>query len=346
MADNNHDYVASNLLCAETSAFCFDDLDSVAVDNQTRQSDADKSLIFGSSDSDPLIDFPVLSEESFVLMVEREGQHLPAHDYLNRLRTGDLDLSRRTEALDWIWKAHSHFGFGEFSLCLAINFLDRFLSMYELPRSKTWIVQLLAVACLSLAAKVEEISVPLTVGLQVGDPKFVFEGKTIQRMELLVLSTLKWRMHAYTPCTFIDYFLRKINNDQLPSLHIMSSSMQLILSTMKAIDFLEFRPSEVAAAVAVFASRRTEAIEFIMEMPLFTQQVHKERLVKCVELIQNVKGLSMGSGRSVPRSPNGVLEASCFSYKSGADEQQAVSSSTTTATPQAKRRRVERLSYP
>ncbi|KAG5630400.1 hypothetical protein H5410_002117, partial [Solanum commersonii] len=31
-------------------------------------------------------------------------------------------------------------------------------------------------------------------------------GKTIQRMEPLVLTTLKWRMLAYTPCTYIDYF--------------------------------------------------------------------------------------------------------------------------------------------
>ncbi|KAF8695009.1 hypothetical protein HU200_037791 [Digitaria exilis] len=34
---------------------------------------------------------------------------------------------------------------------------------------------------------------------QVGESRYVFESKTIQRMELLVLSTLKWRMQAVTP---------------------------------------------------------------------------------------------------------------------------------------------------
>nr|GLL26119.1 cyclin-D4-1-like [Ipomoea trifida] len=340
MADNSYDCVDSDLPCTETiRALCFDDLDSVATDRQTHQSDGGEGLIFGNGGSDPLIDFPILSEESFCLMVGRESQYMPADDYLSRLRTGELDLTFRREALDWIWKAHSHFGFGEFSFCLSMNYLDRFLSMYELPRGKTWAVQLLAVACLSLAAKLEEISVPLTVDLQVGDPKFLFDGKTIQKMELLVLSTLKWRMQADTPCSFIDYFLRKINGDQLPSLHVISRSMHLILSTIKGIDFLEFRPSEVAAAVAIFVSGKTQAIDIIKAMPSFAQETQKERLAKCVELIQNLKlkRNAGGSGSSIPQSPNGVLEAACLS-----DEQTAGSCpSSSTSTPDTKRRKLE-----
>ncbi|KAG5608363.1 hypothetical protein H5410_019644 [Solanum commersonii] len=56
-------------------------------------------------------------------------------------------------------------------------------------------------------------SLPMLLGPfknAVGNPNFVFEGKTIQRMELLVLITLKWRMLAYTPCTYIDYFVHAI----------------------------------------------------------------------------------------------------------------------------------------
>ena len=72
---------------------------------------------------------------------------------------------------------------------------------------------------------------------QVGEPKFVFEAKTIQRMELLVLSTLKWKMQVLTPCSFIDYFLSKICNDQYPSSTTMSRSLQLILSTIRGFYF-------------------------------------------------------------------------------------------------------------
>ncbi|KAL4275973.1 hypothetical protein AHAS_Ahas20G0160700 [Arachis hypogaea] len=56
-----------------------------------------------------------------------------------------------------------------------------------------------SVTCISLAAKVEETQVPLLLDLQVEDAKYVFESKTIQRMELLILSTLNWKMHPVTP---------------------------------------------------------------------------------------------------------------------------------------------------
>ncbi|GMJ09060.1 hypothetical protein HRI_004575200 [Hibiscus trionum] len=54
-----------------------------------------------------------------------------------------------------------------------MNYLDRFLSLYDLPSGKTWTTQLLVVVCLSIVAKMEETKVPLSVDLQVGEPKFV-----------------------------------------------------------------------------------------------------------------------------------------------------------------------------
>lgn len=124
--------------------------------------------------------------------------------------------------------------------------------------------QLLAVACLSLAAKMEETEVPLSLDLQVwifsfiaslifcmqnsisfrfiwwiwrmsqaGESKFVFEARTIQRMELLVLSTLSWRMQAVTPFSYLDHFLRKITGGIVPLRTLISRSVQLILSIAK-----------------------------------------------------------------------------------------------------------------
>lgn len=39
---------------------------------------------------------------------------------------------------------------------------------------------------------------------------YVFEAKTIQRMELLVLSTLNWKMNPVTPLSFIDHIIRRL----------------------------------------------------------------------------------------------------------------------------------------
>ncbi|KAL5710836.1 hypothetical protein ACHQM5_021350 [Ranunculus cassubicifolius] len=172
--------------------------------------------------------------------------------------------------------------FGPLSAYLSINYLDRFFSAYELSKGKAWMMQLLAVACLSIAAKMEETEVPLSLDLQVCEAKFMFESRTIQRMELLVLSTLNWRMQAIMPFSFMDYFLCKFNNDQPPLRLLISRSVELILGTL-------------------------EGVLKCME------------LIHGVSLTNGSSNGTQNSGpvSSVPQSPIGVLDAAaCLSYKS------------------------------
>ncbi|KAF6152919.1 hypothetical protein GIB67_039626 [Kingdonia uniflora] len=131
-------------------------------------------------------------------------------------------------------------------------------------RGKAWIMQLLAVACLSLATKMEEIEVHLSVDLQVKECKFIFEAKAIQRMELLVLGTLKWRMRDVTPFTFMDYFFRKNNDDLPPPSSQISRLVELILRLTRGIEYLEFKPSEVAAAVSISIIRETNLDKYLL----------------------------------------------------------------------------------
>ncbi|KAI8016423.1 Cyclin-D3-1 [Camellia lanceoleosa] len=101
----------------------------------------------------------------------------------------------RRAAVEWLLKVNAHYSFSALTAVLAVNYLDRFLFSFHFRREKPWMTQLAAVACLSLAAKVEETEVPLLLDLQVEDSSYVFEAKTIQRMEMLVLSTLQWKMN-------------------------------------------------------------------------------------------------------------------------------------------------------
>jgi cyclin D1/2/4 len=70
---------------------------------------------------------------------------------------------------------------------------------------------------------------------QVGDVRYVFEAKTIQRMELLVLSTLNWRMQAVTPFSYMDYFLNKLNGGNAAPRSWLSQSAELILCAARGI---------------------------------------------------------------------------------------------------------------
>ncbi|KAK7309745.1 hypothetical protein RJT34_06720 [Clitoria ternatea] len=325
MAAENLDSATSNLLCSENSSTCFDDdgLECSGADGSgiSPSWDHHRNLSCLSLDNLGSECFVSQSEETVRVMVKREREHLPRDDYLKRLRSGDLDLSVRREALDWIWKAHAYFGFGPLSFCLSVNYVDRFLSVFDLPRGASWTVQLLAVACLSIAAKMEEIKVPQCVDLQVGEPKFVFEAKTIQKMELLVLSTLRWKMQALTPFAFIDYFVSKISCEEHPMKSSIPRSVQLILSIIRGIDFLEFRPSEIAAAMAIFVARELQAKEVDKAISDFLM-IEKGRVLKCVELIRDLSLINVGANIGnkavafVPQSPVWVLDAGCLSYKS------------------------------
>ncbi|XP_058087984.1 cyclin-D2-2-like isoform X1 [Magnolia sinica] len=343
----SYDCVASSLLCPEdnNSIMGFgDDGVGEGVEGHTYHHGHDKEDIFWG---DSLMGFPLQSEEWLGLMVERECQHLPRGDYVERLQSGVLDLSARRDAVDWIGKVHAYYSFGPLSAYLSVNYLDRFLSAYELPQGKSWMMQLLSVACLSLAAKMEETEVPLSLDLQVGESKFVFEARTIQRMELLVLSTLKWRMQTVTPFSFIDYFLQRINEGKLPPRSTICGCIELILNTVKGIEFLEFRPSEIALAVAISVSGESQTVDLDKAISC-GMHVEKERVLKCFELIQEIALISKPVKcvsrpvSSVPQSPIGVLDAACLSYKS--DEITVGSCANSHTSPASKRRKLNRSS--
>ena len=108
-----------------------------------------------------------------------------------------------------------------------------------MQRPSGWPFQLLSVACLSLAAKMEEPQVPLLLDLQLFQPRFIFEPKTVQKMELRVMSVLNWRLRSVTPFDYLDYFVSKLpsssNLKPEPADWTISAASDLILSTRRGI---------------------------------------------------------------------------------------------------------------
>lgn len=259
--------------------------------------------------------FPADCDEVVRVLVEKEIDHRPKGGYVERLEQGGFESSRRKDAMDWICKVHSYYNFGPLSLCLSVNYLDRFLSTFNLPHDKSWMQQLMSVACLSLAVKMDETVVPLPVDLQVCDAKHVFEPRNIKRMELIVMETLKWRMHAVTPFSFMCYFLDKFNEGKAPSYMLASRCAELIVGTVKDYRFLSFRPSEIAAAVVLSALVENQVIGFSSALASSEIPVNKEMIVRCYELLVKRRG-NFSATHSLPRSPITVLDAACFSFRS------------------------------
>lgn len=108
----------------------------------------------------------VWEDDELVSLISKEGE---AHVCPTSLISDGPLMVARKEAVDWILRVKAHYGFSALTAVLAVNYFDRFASSLTIQRDKPWMSQLAAVACLSLAAKVEETHVPLLLDLQVCD---------------------------------------------------------------------------------------------------------------------------------------------------------------------------------
>lgn len=78
-----------------------------------------------------------------------------------------LNVVDRENAVDWMLNVQTRYEFSALTVVLAINYFDRFVSSVKFQEDEPWMVQLAAVTCLALAAKVEETQVPLLLDIQV-----------------------------------------------------------------------------------------------------------------------------------------------------------------------------------
>ncbi|MBA0573059.1 hypothetical protein Golob_000353 [Gossypium lobatum] len=264
-----------------------------------------------------------------------------------------LAMARR-EAVEWMLKVNARFGFTTLTAVLSINYLDRFLSTFQFQRDNPWMIQLLAVTCLSLAAKVEEIQVPLLLDLQVEETKYVFEAKTIQRMELLVLSTLKWKMHPITPLSFLDHIIRRLGLKTHLHWEFLKRCERLLLCVISDSRSIHYLPSVLATATMMHVIDQVELFNPIdyQNQLLSVLKISKEKVNDCYKLILDVSTRPQAQGNGgackrkmeerVPSSPSGVIDAA-FGSDSSNDSWGTVSLSPEQQPPFKKSRAQEQV---
>ncbi|XP_023739026.1 cyclin-D1-1 [Lactuca sativa] len=272
---------------------------------------------------------PSIQDSIIDSLIAAEPHHSPHPDYLLRCQRRSVNLTHRQDSINWILNAHSHHRFQPITAILSVNYLDRFLSSSaaSLLGNNGWAFQLLSVACLSLAAKMEEPDVPLLLDLQVLESPFIFEPKSVQRMELLVMEKLNWRLRSVTPFDFIYYFIFKLPpSSRTNELHFHSKCSDLIIKTIRVIDFLGFQPSVIAAAAVISA-----AGEGVDVPESYYEKVNKEMVRSCHQLMEEYlvdtcpsavhKVRKQWRPDQPPPSPDGVLDAAatCVSCDTRSD---------------------------
>lgn len=102
-------------------------------------------------------------DEEFSSLLSKEQEN----ELYNGIQENQSLARARGEAVEWILKVIEYYSFSALTAVLSVNYLDRFLCGFQSHSEKPWMTQLAAVACLSLAAKVEETQVPLLLDFQV-----------------------------------------------------------------------------------------------------------------------------------------------------------------------------------
>ncbi|XP_066335996.1 cyclin-D5-1-like [Miscanthus floridulus] len=169
----------------------------------------------------------------------------------------------RRATVEWIFETRAYFGFSHRTAYLAVSYMDRFCLHRCMDRSvMPWAARLLAVACVSLAAKMEEYRAPALSEFR-ADNEYDFSSVSIRRMELLVLSTLGWRMGDVTPLDYLPCLssrLRRGDGSGGGGL-VAAKAAALIFSAAEAASVLDYRPSTVAVAAVLAAAHGPMAKE-------------------------------------------------------------------------------------
>ncbi|KAG6434752.1 hypothetical protein SASPL_106394 [Salvia splendens] len=243
----------------------------------------------------------------------------------------------REQVVQWMLRVVAYYSFSPLTALLAVTYLDRFLHRCDKP----WMFQLAAVASLSLAAKVDETDVPLLLDFQVEEPIYVFQPKNIQKMEILILSTLEWKMNLVTPFSFLDYLARRLGLNEHLCRDFLTRCERLILSVVTDSRFMGYLPSTMATATMVHVIASIEpSIDLEQQDRLLgILGINKDEVRNCCTLIQEV-ATNVGNKRklgSLPCSPKGVFDLSFISDSSNDSWAVASNSSSVSSSPQFKK---------
>lgn len=237
---------------------------------------------------DETFDFCYVSEtdcEYIVMLIQREtifqsdSKEFPVKSERKWLNSARLD------AIKWILDTRARFGFQFGTAYLSLIYFDRFLSRKTIEDGMLWAIRLLSLVCLSLAAKMEESEPQALAKYHKND--YNFEGNMIQRMELLVLTTLEWRVCCVTPFAYLNYFIIKFCGE-LRHEELATRATEFTLLLMEEINVAEHRPSTVAAAAVLAAydyglTRKIVEIK-INEVPSLEQ----DHTFSCYSLLQRI----------------------------------------------------------
>uniref|UniRef100_J3MLX8 Cyclin-like domain-containing protein n=1 Tax=Oryza brachyantha TaxID=4533 RepID=J3MLX8_ORYBR len=230
------------------------------------------------------------ADEPIASLLDAEGHHSPS--------VSAASSAARREAAAFISEVRYD---GELNVqprvaYLALNYVDRFLSKRQLAGDghNPWAPRLLAISCLSLAAKMQRAAAISVADIQRGDP--MFGEATIRRMERMVLDALEWRARSVTPLAFLGFFLSSCFPQPRHQPPPLDSAR---LSLFAPVHFAEVKMAEFSPSVAAGAGPLPPQVAGA-HLPAFQAGVaachfvNSEKLRECGEVMAAACGVGPG----------------------------------------------------
>lgn len=165
----------------------------------------------------------------------------------NWLHGASVSAGKRAGLADWLVEVAAYLQLADVTLHLAVSHLDLLLSAVELEEPE---LQLAALACLGLAAKVEEDFVPgPALLLSLTSP--VATKPALAQAERTVLAALQFRLRRTTAASFLHYYTQLLPREARPIGRLARAVLDLALL---APWHGQVRPSHLAAAVLTLAN--------------------------------------------------------------------------------------------
>jgi len=202
----------------------------------------------------------------------------------------EINESMRSILVDWLIEVHLKFKMVPETLYLTVNLIDRYLERNKVSKHH---LQLVAVGCLFIASKYEEIFPP-----QIRDLVYIcdkaYNENEIIKMEEIVLKSLEYRITVPSAHTFFVRFLKAAHADQ----EILQISCYILDGTLQAYSLLNYLPSQLAAA-AIFIARRTVGRNPWSPTLLKYASYSEEEIIPVARAVLEAKSSSSSSLRAV-----------------------------------------------
>ena len=206
---------------------------------------------------------------------ELEWRYNVSPTYMEDVQT-DISPAMRAILVDWLVEVIEEYRLMPETLYLAVQYIDRYLSMYPISRGK---LQLLGCAAMLVASKFEEIFAPsIEEFVYISDN--TYSREQILEMERVLLQRLEYRLKGATVKTYMARFLFASGARRGG----METNLVKYLAemTLPEYRFIKYRPSEICAAV-VLCARRTLGVteEWTHVLEHYTGYT-AEQLMPCV----------------------------------------------------------------